>query len=174
MRSRLLVAVLVPLIGCQPQAGRDTEEESPQTADASDARSQIERLRNDWIAAAERDDAATIAPMYAEDAVMVGTGNPPARGREAIQAALTQDFPGSRNLRVESRDLTVSGDLAYDYGEFSVQATPPGGREQTESGHYIVVLKRQPDGNWKIVKHLSTMPSVAAASGTTTPTRRAD
>jgi uncharacterized protein (TIGR02246 family) len=112
--------------------------------------------------------------MYVDDAVMVGTGAPAARGRQAIQEALTQDFPTSRNLRVESRDLTVSGDLAYDYGEFSVQVTPPGQAERTESGHYLVVLKRQPDGNWKIVRHVSTMPSIPAATGTRAPARRAD
>ena len=166
MRTRLLLAVLLPVIACDTGARqRAATDDTMQVADAGAARAQIEQLRSDWIAAAERDDAASIAPMYEEDAVMVGTGNPPARGRQAIQAALTQEFPASRNLRVDSRDLTVSGDLAYDYGEFSVQVTPPGGRARTESGHYVVVLKRQADGTWKIVRHLSTMPSVPAATG---------
>lgn len=170
MRSRWLLVLLLPVIACDTGARQTAvTDDTLQLADAGEARSQIERVRSDWIAAAERDDAATVAAMYVEDAVMVGTGSPPARGRQAIQAALAQEFPTSRNLSVESHDLTVSGDLAYDYGEFSVQVTPPGGRARTESGHYVVVLKRQPDGSWKIVRHLSTMPSVPAATGTRSP-----
>jgi uncharacterized protein (TIGR02246 family) len=161
MRSPLLLALVLPLVACDTTARetRDTDEDAAAPANGAAARVQIERLRSDWIAAAERDDAATIAPMYVDDAVMVGSGTPPARGREAIQQALTQGFPMSRNLRVTSHDLTVSGDVAYDYGEFSEEFTPPRGRAQTRTGHYVVVLKRQSDGNWKIVRHISTFPS---------------
>src|SRR5688572_23823589 len=100
MRTRLMLFLMLPLVAC------DTTRQTSETAapaDEATTRAQIEQLRTDWIAAAERDDAATIAPMYVDDAVMVGTGTPPASGREAIQEALTQGFPQSRNLRVTSR-----------------------------------------------------------------------
>jgi uncharacterized protein (TIGR02246 family) len=174
MRSRLLLAVVVPFIACTTEAGRGPETEGTQTGDATDARAQIERLRNDWIAAAERDDAATVAQMYVDDAAIVDAAAAPAQGREAIQTMLTQNFSSSRNLRVNSHDLTVVGDLAYDYGEFSVQVTPPGQAERTQSGHYVVVLRRQADGNWKIVRHLSTTPSTPPTAGTRAPARTAD
>ena len=159
MRSRFLLVWLLPLIACDTAARQAATGDTAQPVDEGAARAQIEQLRSNWIAAAERDDAATIAPMYVDDAVMVGSGTPPARGRDAIQQALAQGFPLTGNLRVDSRDLTVSGDVAYDYGEFSEQFTPPGGRAQTRTGHYVVILKRQDDGSWKIVRHISTFPS---------------
>jgi uncharacterized protein (TIGR02246 family) len=175
MRTRLMLFLMLPLVACDTtRQTSETDEDAAAPANEAATRAQIEQLRNDWIAAAERDDAATIAPMYVDDAVMVGTGTPPASGREAIQEALAQGFPQSRNLRVTSRDLTVSGDVAYDYGEFSEEFTPPGGRSETRTGHYVVILKRQSDGNWKIVRHVSTMPSIPATTATRAPARRAD
>lgn len=49
----------------------------------------------------------------------------------------------------------ASGDLAYDSGHYSQDVTPPGGQPMKVSGHYVVVLKRQADGAWKIVQHIA-------------------
>lgn len=133
-------------------------------ADPAAARAEIERLRDNWRSAADRDDAGAVAALYADDAIFVGTETAEVRGRAAIQETFGQQFPMSTISRIDSRDLTVSGDMAYDYGEFTQQVTPPNAPGQTINGHYLVVLRRQNDGSWRIVRHVSTTPAAAPAA----------
>lgn len=153
MRGALVsLFALASLVACEP---RDTD---VPTTDANAAQTQIEEVRDSWIASAERDDAASVASLYTDDAVLVGADGRPAEGRQAIQRSLAEAFPAASGLRVTSREMRVSGDLAYDYGEFSQQVTPPGGQPMQVTGAYLVVLRRQDDGTWRITKHLSATP----------------
>lgn len=172
MQRRLLVLPLVfAAFACTPAedtavtadtaAPGDTVAARP---DPAAARAGIERIRDNWRSAAERDDAGAVAALYADDAIFVGTETAEVRGRAAIQEMFGQQFPMSTVSRIESRDLTVSGDMAYDYGEFTQQITPPNAPGQTINGHYLVVLRRQNDGSWKIVRHVSTTPAATPAA----------
>lgn len=170
MGGRLLALPLVlAVLACEPaddSAARDTAVagDTPTVKqDPATSRAEIERIRENWRSAAERDDAGAVAALYADDAIFVGTETPEVRGRAAIQERFGEQFPVSTVSRIESRDLTVSGDMAYDYGEFTQQVTPPNAPGQTINGHYLVVLRRQNDGSWKIVRHISTTPTAAAA-----------
>ncbi len=122
------------------------------------AKDAIGKIRSDWLAAANRKDSAAVAAYYADDATFVGTEAPLAEGRPAIQTAFGKSFPVSKLDNIDSKELVVSGDVAYDYGTFKQQVTMPGGKTQTINGYYLVTLKRQPDGSWKIVRHVSTTP----------------
>ncbi|CAN5219741.1 hypothetical protein BH23GEM2_BH23GEM2_11330 [soil metagenome] len=172
MQRRLLVLPLVfAAFACTPAEDTavtadtavpgDTAAARP---DPAAARAGIERIRDNWRSAAERDDAGAVAALYADDAIFVGTETAEVRGRAAIQEMFGQQFPMSTVSRIESRDLTVSGDMAYDYGEFTQQITPPNAPGQTINGHYLVVLRRQNDGSWKIVRHVSTTPAATPAA----------
>lgn len=170
MGGRLLALPLVlAVLACEPaddSAARDTAVagDTPTVKqDPATSRAELERIRENWRSAAERDDAGAVAALYADDAIFVGTETPEVRGRAAIQERFGEQFPVSTVSRIESRDLTVSGDMAYDYGEFTQQVTPPNAPGQTINGHYLVVLRRQNDGSWKIVRHISTTPTTAAA-----------
>jgi ketosteroid isomerase-like protein len=44
----------------------------------------------------------------------------------------------------------VAGDWAYDRGNYTLTVTPKPGKPMEESGKYLAVCKRQPDGSWKI------------------------
>ena len=170
MRKRLFVLPLaLAAAGCTPAEDPAITTDTLATADTAAvrqdpaaARTEIERIRDNWRSAAERDDAGAVAALYTDDAIFVGTETPEVRGRAAIQETFGQQFPMSTVSRIESRDLTVSGDMAYDYGEFTQQVTPPNAPGQTINGHYLVVLRRQSDGSWKIVRHVSTTPTPAA------------
>ena len=86
--------------------------------------------------------------MTAEGAVV--------RGRQGIQDYFTKAFATSSGLDVSPMSFDASGDLAYDAGRFSQEVTPPGGKPMRVSGHYVVVVKRQADGSWKLVQHIAT------------------
>ena len=91
------------------------------------------------------------AALYAEDAVRIEADEGPAlEGREAIRASLDEGFCDILvdftidNVRVEGQ-----GDLAYAWDTFVVTAVV-GGDTITAEGNWLGVVRRQPDGSWKI------------------------
>jgi uncharacterized protein (TIGR02246 family) len=157
MQARILITpALLVAIACPGP------ERTAAVGDPAADRTQIEQLRDQWRAAADRDDAAGIAALYADGATFVGPGVPERSGRNAIQQAFAEQFPITSVTRIDSRDLQMSGDIAYDYGEFTQQVTPPGAQQQTLNGFYLVTLRREADGNWRIVRHISTVPDMPA------------
>jgi uncharacterized protein (TIGR02246 family) len=60
-------------------------------------------------------------------------------------------------------DRAVAGDLAYDVGYYALTAATPEGEPLSVShGKFVTVLKRQPDGAWRIhVDGYSPAPATA-------------
>ena len=45
-----------------------------------------------------------------------------------------------------------SGDVAYVRGHYAITVTPPGAtRPVSDTGKYVTVSRRQPDGTWPIL-----------------------
>ena len=168
MRKSLLVLLCLVAAACQQERAQTPAENTAnaapppaQTDTAADAQS-VAQLRDQWVAAAEKDDAATVAGLYTDDAVLA-SGEGTADGRQAIQGTFGKSFPMTSNLKITSRELEVSGDLAYDYGEYTQRITPPKGKAMDVTGRYLVVLKRQAGGGgWQIDKHVSFVVPPAA------------
>ncbi|HVR42119.1 MAG TPA: SgcJ/EcaC family oxidoreductase [Thermoanaerobaculia bacterium] len=159
----LLMSLSLLVAGCPPAEGPAGELAA--ISDPAAAREAIDRLRDEWIAAAERDDAAAVAALYTEDAVVTSPDDPPAEGREAIEALWTRNFPMASGLEVRSTKTAVSGDVAYDFGEFSQRLTPPEGEPMDVTGEFLVALERQPDGSWKLSRHVSFSRPPESAEG---------
>lgn len=165
LRRCVPLALLIPVLGaCGAEQGEPEAAAAPAAAyaaspdEADAAQTAIEKLRSDWVAAAERKDAAAVAAMYEDGAVVASPASGVRRGRPAIQGWLQEAFAVASGLRVNSTQLVVGGELAYDQGEYSQQITPPGAAAVTDSGSYLVVLRRQADGGWKIAQHFSVGP----------------
>lgn len=164
MRTTVVALTALALAACAKTSTLPTDT-TASTASAAmpaagtaDAEAAIGKVRDAWVAAADKKDAAAVAGMYTDDAVFVSSENPVANGRSAIQAAFAKSFPVTTNLKVSSEKTEVGGDLAYDYGTYSEHITPPKAKAMDLTGTYLVVLKKQSDGSWKIVRHLSTTP----------------
>jgi ketosteroid isomerase-like protein len=51
----------------------------------------------------------------------------------------------------------ISGNLAYDSGDYLETIIPGSGVAKTElKGNYVIVFKRQPSGKWLIIEHVWT------------------
>ncbi len=133
----------------------------------------IGKVRDAYGAAFKAGDAAALAALYTSDASSMTNGQPTAQGTAAIQAAIAgmSGMASSQELTITAEKTDVSGDLAYDRGTFKQTMTlKTGGEPVTQEGRYIVVLKRQADGSWKIaeeINNLPTAPMPAAAPGKT-------
>lgn len=172
MRSCCLIPLLLIAAACNKSnapaadtanamARTDSMAPANMAAANDSAKDAIGKTRDAWKDAANRKDAASVAALYTDDATFVGTETPLATGKAEIQKSLTGSLPISKLESIDSKETVVNGDIAYDYGTYKQEVTPPGGKTQTVSGYYLVALKKQPDGSWKIVRHVSTTPPAA-------------
>jgi ketosteroid isomerase-like protein len=79
-------------------------------------------------------------------------------GNEAFQKALGRMVNHPKFNRIDSKQLVVMGDNAYDYGTFSETSPDATGKTVTRDGYYVVTLHKQADGSWKINHHVATTP----------------
>lgn len=108
-----------------------------------------------------RGDAPAVAAWYTDDATLLPPGNPMLKGRDAIQTF----WQGAMNMGVteaglETVEVEVRDDLAYEVGRFAMTVQPPGGDAAKLTGKYVVVWKQTRDG-WRM--HVDIWNGDAAA-----------
>jgi len=57
---------------------------------------------------------------------------------------------GLRDWRIEPNRVEQFGDIALEYGTYSNLIGEPNGLDSAASGKYLVVWRRQADGQWLI------------------------
>jgi uncharacterized protein (TIGR02246 family) len=117
---------------------------APKPPDAG-ARRAIEAAVRHYVAASNEGDAKALADLYADDAVLLPPDHEPVRGREAIGAYWSQGT--DEGLEVTTLAVEVDGDLGYLVGRYNL---PPTEEEPADSGKYVMCLRRQRDGSWKL------------------------
>ena len=162
MRVGGLFIVMLAAAACSkatPPASDTAAATATAMAPANDdaAKEAIGKIRSGWKDAADRKDSAAIAAYYADDATLVGTDIPMSEGKAAIQTSVGKLVAISRIESIDSKETAVSGDVGYDYGTFKQEVTMPNGKKQEINGTYIVTLKKQSDGSWKITRHISNV-----------------
>jgi uncharacterized protein (TIGR02246 family) len=109
------------------------------------SRRAIEAAVQRYVDASNQGDADALASLYAEDAVLLPPDHEPVRGRAAIGDFWRQGT--DEGLEVTTLTVEVDGDLGYLVGRYHLPATD---EEPADSGKYVMCLKRQRDGNWKL------------------------
>lgn len=156
------LTLMLTFAGCQtaPKAERDV---------AADTTA-INALRDKVTATFNSNDAAALAANYADDAIMMNPNQEAVEGKQAIQAAYEAMFKENAGKIAVTMVLTpletqLAGDWAYDRGSATSTITPKTGKPVQQSGKYLVIVKRQTDGSWKVYREMSnlnTPPSGAA------------
>jgi uncharacterized protein (TIGR02246 family) len=131
--------VLVGLIGLSLPA-----------AAAGDVRHAVEQANAKLVDAFKARDSAAIAKLYAENAKMLPPDASEVAGRQDIQQ-LWQGWidGGLKDLTLDTSEVEASGDLAYEIGDFSLQA-PADDAMATITGNYLVVWKHGADDQWRL------------------------
>lgn len=111
----------------------------------SNARQAIQAAVGRYVDASNQGDVETLTSLYAEDAVLLPPDHAPIEGRKAIEKFWQQGT--DQGLRVTTLRLEVAGDVGYLIGRYNLPATA---KEQADSGKYVMCLKRQRDGTWKL------------------------
>ncbi|MGY1823264.1 YybH family protein [Geodermatophilus sp. SYSU D00079] len=110
------------------------------------SRSDIDALNATFVKGLETRDAAMMASVYAPDGRVLAPGFPAVEGRAAIEefwkGMVDQGVEGGA---LKTLTLEEQGDLAVEEGQYEIRA----GGAVVDSGKYVVVHRRQPDGSWK-------------------------
>ncbi len=147
MKSYLPIAALLSLallvVGCQPAA-----EAAKQAQDVA----AIKSVADQYVTATNAGDAAAVADLYTDDAILMPLNAAPAVvGKEAIQSASQALFDQvTLKLTGSTEEVEVAGDWAFSRNSYTATLTPKAGGEPTEAKvKCLVIYKRQPDGSWK-------------------------
>jgi uncharacterized protein (TIGR02246 family) len=169
VRLLILVSILI-LSGLNVAA--QTEQPHPHPAGASHsvdpsskkhaARSalamKLSRVCVQWAEYWRQKQLDNVVALYAPDAVfLTGTGDR-FSGRAAIRTIFKTAMEGhTSDLTPRSLVTEISGNLAYDSGDYLEKIIPASGVAKTElKGNYVIVFKRQRNGKWLIIEHVWT------------------
>jgi uncharacterized protein (TIGR02246 family) len=110
------------------------------------ARSDIDSLNTTFMQAMQKGDAELAASVYAPDARILPPGTEPLTG-PAIQTYWQGMLDtGMTDGVLETRTFEEHGDVAVEEGQYEARV----GDQVVESGKYLTVHRRQPDGSWKM------------------------
>jgi uncharacterized protein (TIGR02246 family) len=115
-------------------------------------RSRIEETNAEFSAVASRGDAAAIAALYTDDAVVLAPNAEMVRGKQAIKGlfdGMIQQM-GAPQLTLRTIQVDEVGDMANEIGEYTLKFQAAGGAPVTDVGKYVVIWKRQGDDSWKL------------------------
>ena len=143
IRRILFTAVPLALVACEPPP----EEAPPPPPPISEAGTTA--MRNAYVDAYMRKNAAGAVAFYADDAVMYGADGEVHSGKAEIEAAFAAMMEeGMDSLGLVSQSYEASGDMATDQGTFIRRTLDPRTKEATRvSGNYKIDISRDADGN---------------------------
>ena len=110
------------------------------------SRSDIDALNATFMKGFETGDAAMIASVYAPDARLMPPGAPVVTGGEIEQYWQEVLGMGVTGAVLKTGSLQERDDVAVEEGQYEMRV----GTDVVDTGKYVVVHRRQPDGGWRI------------------------
>lgn len=148
----VLLIVLLVEPGCAP-AGNPPSTKATVEQDTG----AIAQVREEFGSAWNAGDVERIANVYTDNAISFPGNQATVSGRSAI-TKFNEDFfsqfaPG--NLEIASQEVTIMGGWAFDRGTYKFTATSKANAQpMNNQGRYLVILQRQVDGSWKVVRDM--------------------
>lgn len=150
MKSLLVVTLGVALGAAPLTAQTAGKAGSAAKPSAGSLASGFSKTARDFEAAASRGDAAAVAALYTEDALVMPSNTPAVKGRAAIQEFFKGMFAqGARNVKFGQVAAVGSGSNGYEVGTYDFDIGPASAPVH-DKGKYIVGLRRAADGRWLI------------------------
>jgi uncharacterized protein (TIGR02246 family) len=112
---------------------------------------QIRRLIDSWIAASNARDVPALMDMLTDDVIFMTPGRAPF-GKAEFAADVERMKGVAIDARVEVQEIEVFGARAYIRNHIQVELTSPGQTPKRLSGYALSVLRKDPDGRWRIAR----------------------
>ena len=124
-----------------------------QAAVPGSAKTEIEKLNQEWGPAMQQGDVATIVAAYGPDAVFCSGGGKCYSGLDAItamtRASLASHGPAKDAMAHTTQMLEDRGYI-YEWGRARIVDA----KGVANGGSYFTIWKLQPDGHWKIFRNI--------------------
>jgi uncharacterized protein (TIGR02246 family) len=168
LKRRILV-VLISLWSALAVTGQTQQPGKSGASQTKDVLAAVAGIREKWTQNWNTKQLQSILQAYAHDAALLPPSGQHVSGREAIGKFWKQLMDSEMGpLTLEPVSADCSGHLAYESGtaKYTLPAsgptpgahtmTPAPGNARQVEGSYLVVLRRQSDGQWLIVQHAFT------------------
>jgi ketosteroid isomerase-like protein len=162
-----LIAVAV-LCACRP-ANR---------TDSAAVRNVIDSLNTRFEAWYDAGQADSIASVFAQDAMQMPPNMAPIVGRDSVRAFWTNALTtGKWDFDLEAEDVVAADSLAVERGSYTLKVVAGPKAEYPsfeDRGNYIVLWRRESDGNWRVVwdAPVSTVPMPMPAKSPAAPQKK--
>jgi len=117
----------------------------------------VEDRYKEWLAAANKKDAAAMIDLYDENAVLMPKSEEPVLGKAAIGEYYKKLFANSDfvpfTLNSNWNSFHVAGDVAIATSVFEGDVTR-NGKQIHFRGKNLLVWKKQGDGSWKVFRYM--------------------
>lgn len=162
---RILSIVLLALVLSATHLGAPGSEaaavsakpSAAKTRAAEDSRATLDEFNRKFIGNCRNMDQPAAAQLWADDGADLLPGLEPMVGKPAIAKwlnSLTPQLAGAKMLQcdVDWRQIKIDGDMAYEWGINTQRIAFPGKPDAPANvGKILLILRRQPDGSWKVV-----------------------
>jgi ketosteroid isomerase-like protein len=146
-----LAAVISIVLGC---GTAQTPTPAPADTRAQDE-VDIRAAGQSWATAIDAQNLDQTLSYYADEAWVYPQNAPIAKTAEERRKVWADFFaiPGASDTQGEIVRVEVarSGDLAVEFGTFSMTTKDKKGKPMTQKEKYVVTWKKQPDGKWKVI-----------------------
>ena len=139
-------------------------------AHAADDAARIRAGTESWVKSFNAGNASAVAALYADDAVLMPPGAPPARGTAAIKDAIAKEIAGAKKggvtFSIGTHDeVGISGDMAWHSGVYFVLDKT---NKPVDSGKFLEVWERK-NGKWRVVRDMWNSGGASAAPESAPP-----
>lgn len=144
----------------------------PAVTNTEEVRKAIEEADVRFAAACNAKDIPAVMSLFTPDPVVLPANAPAVTGRANVEALWKPYFQILLELKLKTVGVDAHGDLAYTWGEYTAVVEPPGMPVTVDSGTFLDIWRRQPDGKWLIALTSSNTSLPAPAPPQTTQKKK--
>ncbi len=143
-RQRGIASLVLLLVSTGTAIGQKSSkaEDSVRAADAA------------WLKAYEAKDVDKSVDFLDENASMLAPNTPIATGKTAIAKLIASELAlqdSQLRWHPDKAGVARSGELGYTSGIYDWSFKDKSGKVVSDTGKYLTVWKKQPDGKWKVL-----------------------
>ena len=153
----VVLAGILAACGSPAAAPVDQQPAAAQPADDVEAvTAAVNQVWDQYASSLNAGDVDRYMALWADNAIQLPPDSLPLVGKETLRAGLESEVKAiTYDMKITNEEVNVSGDLAVARGTYAATITFKDGSDPISiDGKYMTLLKRQPDGSWKIFRDI--------------------